>query len=371
MADDTKGKDPQKSETTKSRHDTRTIKTLEYLRALCVQPLDEFYKFAVACDTEYIENMLKRVPSIGRDREIAQEALHGALEHLIHIHNHNKDQDTRDSAAKSAQSVLKMVVANIANTRDSVTYSQQMADAYARLQDLAKKHEEQEKLYRKLAFEDDLTGCYNQRFFLKQLPEEVAEARKYGSPLSMIKFDIDHFKQVNDKYGHPAADEFLKRLAGNVRATLLRRPSDIFVRYGGDEFIVLLPEHEESKAKGLAEAIRACAEETSTAYEGKPIRARVSVGVKQYNPADTREFWGLTDTCLYVAKRTGRNKVVAESDVRKVIRENTLGREMLQKKVLEFDDALYDYFAAVPCLPAPGSASLKVPDASSPGGTTA
>jgi diguanylate cyclase (GGDEF)-like protein len=347
------------------RKETRTIQILDYLIALCNKPLNGFYDFAVGCSTETIENMLKRVPSLNRDRETAQEALHSVLEHLHYVHEHIKDPATRDSAAKSAQNVLKLVVMNVSNTRDSVTYSKQMTDAYAQLQGLAKKHEAMEQEYRKLAFEDDLTGCYNGRYFRKQLPEEIAEANKYASPLSMIKFDLDHFKDINDKHGHPAGDYVLQELAKRVRGTVLRRPSDIFVRYGGDEFIVLLPEHDESKAKCIAEIIRQAVECMPLSHEGKQFHATTSIGVKQYNPADSREFWNLTDTCLYVAKRTGRNKVVAESDVRKMIRDNTFGREMMQKKVLEFDDTLYAYFSQLP-----GDASLKAPDASSPGGQT-
>jgi len=349
----------------RERKETRTIQILDYLVELCNKPLNGFYDYAVSCSTEVIENMLKRVPSVGRDREIAQEALHGALEHLHYVHEHRLDPATRDSAAKSAQSVLKLVVMNVSNTRDNATLQQKMADAVVAQQRRASKHEEQEKEYRKLAFEDDLTGCYNGRHFRKHLPDEVEEARKYNRPLSMIKFDIDHYKDVNDKYGHPAGDFVLQELACRVRETILRRPTDIFVRYGGDEFIVLLPENVESKAKQAAELIRETVARQTFTYEGKPIKVTSSMGVKQYNPADEKEFWNLTDVCLYAAKRTGRNKTMAESDVRRMIRENNLGREMLQKKVLEFDDDLYNYF-----LREPGSAYLKAPDTSSQGEST-
>jgi diguanylate cyclase (GGDEF)-like protein len=345
--------------TKRNRKDTRTIQLLDYLVELCDKPLGDFYKFVVGsdsqdgCTIETIENMLKRVPSVGRDREIAQGALHSALDHLYYTHKRTNDQATRDSAAKSAQSVLRLVVMNVSNTRENATLQTRMAEAVAAQQRIAQKNaleakriEEEKQYFRTIAYSDNLTGCFNQRYMEGNDQEEGAimreinEAKKYQRPLSLIVFDMDNFKRVNDgPGGHPAGNYVLKEMAATVRDSILRRETDIFGRYGGDELVVLLPETDESGAVQTAENIRKHIQNYPFTFDGKPIPITVSLGVKQYRPVDTKAFFTLTDACLYAAKKLGRNRVVSESVLRERIRDNIYGPESIG-----MSDDMYAYF---------------------------
>jgi len=134
-----------------------------------------------------------------------------------------------------------------------------------------------------LAFRDGLTGLYNHRSFHERMREETARARRYGKPLSLIFCDIDHFKQLNDQFGHPLGDEILRRVAELLRGSDdgpdRLRESDIVARYGGEEFVVLLPETPKEGAKVKAE--RLCAAVRSTAFPSGR-RITMSFGVAAF-----------------------------------------------------------------------------------------
>src|SRR5262249_32310793 len=127
-----------------------------------------------------------------------------------------------------------------------------------------------------LAFRDGLTGLYNHRSFHERLREETARARRYGKPLALIFCDIDHFKSLNDQFGHPLGDEILRRVAerpgGGDAAPDGLRESDIAARYGGEEFVVLLPETPKEGAKIKAD--RLCTAVRSTPF---PSNRRISM----------------------------------------------------------------------------------------------
>ncbi len=152
---------------------------------------------------------------------------------------------------------------------------------------------------------DPLTGLKNRRAFQERLEAEVGRARRYGSPLSLLILDVDHFKSYNDAFGHPAGDEVLRKVA-----TLLlgeTRSADLVARYGGEEFVVLLPDTELEGALLLAERCRNAIETADWSRRGVTI----SVGVSTLT-LDTLDDGGLleaTDRALYEAKRDGRNCV--------------------------------------------------------------
>jgi diguanylate cyclase (GGDEF)-like protein len=167
-----------------------------------------------------------------------------------------------------------------------------------------------EEIYRLMTV-DGLTGLFNKRYFNEAHERELQRAVRYGRPLSILLFDIDHFKNINDRFGHVAGDALLKQLANAVRERL--RAQDILARVGGEEFGVLLPEVEKEGALSTAEKIRAVVEKTVFAFDGEKMPATISVGVGTNNAKLTTPLalYGAADAALYAAKTRGRNRVQA------------------------------------------------------------
>jgi len=160
-----------------------------------------------------------------------------------------------------------------------------------------------------LAITDGLTNLYNRRYFYMVLENEIERARRYASPLSLVMMDIDHFKRVNDKYGHLAGDDVLEAMAGLCKG-LLRQADEMF-RYGGEEFTILLPETNAELAMNVAERIRRTIAETVFNTDKEQVKISVSMGVTQFDPsyASPGDFIETADKALYEAKQAGRNCV--------------------------------------------------------------
>jgi diguanylate cyclase (GGDEF)-like protein len=161
-----------------------------------------------------------------------------------------------------------------------------------------------------LSITDGLTGLYNHRYFLRKLETEFGKALRYGRSLALLLLDIDHFKEVNDRYGHPCGDLVLKNLAGLLKDHL--RNSDAAARCGGDELAVILPETNKSKASEVAEKLRRQLEKSPIAWNGELFSITCSIGVAAI-PDIVIEDWNAllesADKSLYLAKRKGRNIV--------------------------------------------------------------
>ncbi|WNG34512.1 diguanylate cyclase [Archangium violaceum] len=162
---------------------------------------------------------------------------------------------------------------------------------------------------------DALTGLYNRRYFEERLTEEFIRSTRYRSPLSLVMLDIDHFKKLNDNYGHPFGDEVLRTVARTVRGKL--REVDFVARYGGEEIIALLPETGPKEALGACERVReaiASLQLEHRAQDGtrQQVRCSASLGVASV-PAKSilalEELLRVADVCLYEAKGAGRNCV--------------------------------------------------------------
>ena len=158
---------------------------------------------------------------------------------------------------------------------------------------------------------DSLTGLHVRRFFMAKLSDERRRAERYSKPFSIVMVDIDHFKSVNDNYGHSIGDSVLKGVSGLLRKSV--RDIDLAARYGGEEFVLLLPETNKEKAQQSAERLR---NGVDLMKVGNLPHVTISLGVATY-PDDGDEGKRLinkADVALYHAKETGRNKVVAYSD---------------------------------------------------------
>jgi len=159
-----------------------------------------------------------------------------------------------------------------------------------------------------LAITDALTGLFSVRYFQAALQDRVAATRRNGRPLSLLAVDVDHFKRVNDTYGHPAGDAVLQGLAARVRA-LVRR-ADIAARCGGEEFSVLLPDTPACGAMVLAERLRERVAAEPFPSPAGSVTATISVGVVEWRePATAEELVAAADAALYRAKEQGRNRV--------------------------------------------------------------
>jgi diguanylate cyclase (GGDEF)-like protein len=156
---------------------------------------------------------------------------------------------------------------------------------------------------------DALTGVNNRRHFSELLVTEIERCRRYSCCLSVMMFDLDHFKKVNDTHGHAAGDEALRTFARTLQRSGLRQ-NDFWGRLGGEEFAVALPETGIDGALMPAERIRSLLEETSVQHGPVTFRITVSIGISQYQPGDTIEtVLGRADQAMYEAKQTGRNRI--------------------------------------------------------------
>jgi diguanylate cyclase (GGDEF)-like protein len=170
--------------------------------------------------------------------------------------------------------------------------------------------EANEKL-REMAFRDGLTGLYNHRYFQDLMDHELSRARRYKKAFALILFDLDHFKKINDQYGHPIGDLVLKEVSQAAKNIL--RESDIAARYGGEEFAIVLPETELNGAAVVAERLRRAVEGLEIVANDRRIETTISVGVTSYHVSlgkkEKSEILTAADNALYNSKNTGRNRI--------------------------------------------------------------
>jgi len=184
---------------------------------------------------------------------------------------------------------------------------------------LMKKHESLEKAngeIRLLSRKDSLTGCYNRGYLNEHLPHEIKRALRYHHPLSLALCDLDHFKKVNDTYGHLCGDMVLKEFV-DCLLSLIRSDMDWLARYGGEEFLLVLPETSFKNASRLAERLRKQISKKVFNWEGEKISITASFGVTGFDKIRPGENFSLDDLIemadqyLYQAKNKGRNKVAS------------------------------------------------------------
>jgi two-component system, cell cycle response regulator len=165
-----------------------------------------------------------------------------------------------------------------------------------------------EEIYN-LMVTDALTQASTKRFFLETLEREILRAQRHGRPLSLVMFDIDHFKKINDTYSHLAGDDVLRELGATIRAQV--RAEECFARYGGEEFALVLPEASRDGAVTVAEKFRAAVESQRFNFEGSVIPVTISLGVAELvaGMKSPQQLIKAADDKLYESKRSGRNRV--------------------------------------------------------------
>ncbi len=159
---------------------------------------------------------------------------------------------------------------------------------------------------------DPLTGAYNRRAYDRRIIEELHRFLRYKTIFSLLLFDVDHFKRVNDTYGHTVGDKCLKEIISRI--TTLLRKCDFPARYGGEEFVLILPETNKEQGKTVGEKIRQQVEKIEFIHKGETIRITVSVGITQVTTEDKdpEAIFNRLDQAMYAAKNSGRNTVIVK-----------------------------------------------------------
>jgi diguanylate cyclase (GGDEF)-like protein len=192
------------------------------------------------------------------------------------------------------------------NVRQLAIFTQSLAVALHN----AMEHEQLQKL----AALDPLTGVLNRRFGMVRLHEEYSRSVRRGAPLAVLMFDIDHFKQVNDTYGHVVGDRVLRNISGMIRQGI--REGDILLRYGGEEFMVILPGASRDDAFAIAERVRHIVRENATTYGANQICVTISVGLDSMPETsinNEQELIANADGALYQSKNAGRDRTTIHS----------------------------------------------------------
>ena len=171
---------------------------------------------------------------------------------------------------------------------------------------------------KKLSHTDDLTQVSNRRRIMKKLAEEIQSHSRKKRPMSIAMLDIDHFKKVNDSFGHQCGDMILYEMAQMISGML--RDYDSIGRYGGEEFLIILPETTNEQAFKICDRIRIAAQDHIYNYKGRELQVAMSIGIAA-KPAEENILMNLiikeADRCLYIAKETGRNRTEIKSPDRK------------------------------------------------------
>jgi diguanylate cyclase (GGDEF)-like protein len=169
---------------------------------------------------------------------------------------------------------------------------------------------------RRLSVTDALTGAFNRRYLMEQVPTEIDRSARYDHRLAILMCDVDHFKKINDTHGHQAGDEVLKRVVALLRQKI--RTVDWVARYGGEEFVIVLPETSYANACKVAETLRESLSQLQIEFEGKKLNVTASFGVTGWDGAVPTEatvdaMVARCDVCVYDSKANGRNRVSSQA----------------------------------------------------------
>lgn len=199
----------------------------------------------------------------------------------------------------------------ILHDKDTIQISSQTIITFSYVSDL--EAQKQSQIY-KMANFDPVTQARTKSYFLDQIDQEFSHAKRKALSLSIVIYDLDFFKKINDTYGHPAGDFVLKRVAEITQNTI--RNEDLFARYGGEEFVILMRDTSQEDAVSLAERLRQNIEKHIFEFEGKKIDVSISAGVATLQNGNFQNFNTMikvADEYLYFAKQNGRNRVASLS----------------------------------------------------------
>lgn len=314
-------------------------------RAVCYEDFNSVRIDTISIIRDYIT-------SISREREDAASFIREIGTRLIEIENHfmgtfsevEKSHDDNKTFSLSLQnhiadistgldscktleelktvvasklSVIKEAIRNKTLTDDQVRHESEirMSSLRSGLDQMRHEIEEANTKAQILEMEllrDSLTGAFNRRAYERRINDEFMRFKRYKSPYSVLVFDVDHFKSINDKFGHMVGDRCLQEIIKRVNPVL--RDSDIVARYGGEEFVVILPETPLNGALEAAEKIRRTVEATEFIHKDEKVVITVSVGASMVDEGDGEPSDGFNraDEAMYVAKKSGRNRIASK-----------------------------------------------------------
>lgn len=264
---------------------------IEGLRVLLAEPVD-----AVICDLE--------MPGLDGEKLLAAQRARSGGEEMPFLFL---------TAQRDPERMARLLRAGACDIVQKPFYAAELLarlDLHLRLRRLQAELREKNATLARLSTTDPVTGLRNRRYATEFLALEVLRAVRYHTPLAVLLLDLDHFKRVNDTHGHRVGDAVLQVVADTLRATL--RSTDVAGRYGGEEFLVVLPQTERAGAVALAERVRAAIEETAIDVGGPaPVSVTVSIGVAALDErtGSAEQLVELADAALYAAKDAGRNRV--------------------------------------------------------------
>lgn len=310
------------------------------------------FESVVEIRNELFSLIQKYISSIGTDREKISSFVQEIIKRILQIENHllksynsaenssktneifdtilNKEigelktsvdvaeclDDLKSQVAKTLASIEKALLEKQKKEQiisaSSRTNRSKIKEKFSKLKkELDQAVQHSKKLETKLNH-DPLTGVFNRRAYTKRLDNEMERFKRYGSLFSMIIIDIDHFKKVNDTYGHAIGDKCLQEIA--KRAAPVLRKNDMLARYGGEEFVAIMPETSSKGALAVAEKIRKTIEKIEFLYKQDTVKMTVSIGVSQVNEGEIshKHVFERADKALYRAKENGRNRVDIE-----------------------------------------------------------
>lgn len=254
-------------------------------------------------------DLVEKIVSVGRnaDNQIALE-FNGVSRYHFKLHASGEGHILEDCGSKNGTYLNnKKVEGQIQLSRADIIKIGSIALKYL------PKGDPERLTYDKLNLEantDKHTGCYNKGYFNNRIALEVNKSKVTGDPLSLIIFDLDHFKKLNDNYGHDAGDYVLKEMAQVIRVGGIRE-QDVFARYGGEEFVILLPKTNLKQSFEIAERLRKLIENKEFIYDGKRLPVTASIGVADYRQGVNTgtDLFKRADEAVYKAKEGGRNQV--------------------------------------------------------------
>ncbi len=253
---------------------------------------------------------------ISRCRGIAEGRLGERLEfqsrdefdHLVEAFN-SMSQRLAQSQAQSDEARDALRLANSELEFRVGERTRELSETNVRLQREIEARRQMEEMLVQCAQQDPLTGLMNRRAMMEQLYYQVGAYQRSRKPIALLMVDIDHFKRINDRCGHQAGDTVLKSIAARIQSGI--RKQDRMARWGGEEFLLLLPDTDARGAAVLAEKVRALVAGETVAAEGETVEATISIGVTEYRDAQSvDDFIRAADLNMYQAKRNGRNRVV-------------------------------------------------------------
>ena len=235
-----------------------------------------------------IQNSVREATDLDQIKELVQTHIDTVL---THMETHRETEQLRYDAAK----------AEIATVTAKLNDVESEADALR-----TRIHEE-----RSQAQTDALTGIPNRLAWEEQLEQEIARWKRFNTPLVLVIWDVDHFKKVNDTFGHKAGDKVLRTIARNLAGSI--RETDFIARYGGEEFVHLMTGAELENCVAVADKLRGKIEATGFHFREQAVTITVSCGVTQFRDGDSSESWfERADRALYKAKQAGRNRCVSD-----------------------------------------------------------